>query len=281
MSSCQKNVKYQPDILIVQLQYQMKRLMNLHQTFFLPHFFEKPTNFSYLIFLGNPPNFPTSFFLGNPSIFPTSVFWETHSIFPTSVFWETHSIFPTSVFWETHQFFLPQFFGKPINFSYLSFWGNPSIFPTSVFLGNPSIFPTSVFLENPSIFPTSVFWETHQFFLPHFLGKTTNLVNETLKETPPHEVFGYYLCYHLEFLQAFHNEARYHWYLQDNASLVILSDKSAEQFKFENLKWCKPVSQVRSVFSQNLQKSHRKWDLGVSLRVSLTQISRKLTESET
>ena len=67
MSSCQKNVKYQPDILIVQLQYQMKRLMNPHQTFFLPHFFlethqfflphffGKPTNFSYLIFLGNPP----------------------------------------------------------------------------------------------------------------------------------------------------------------------------------------------------------------------------------
>ena len=53
-TSCQKNVKYQPDILIVQLQYQMKRLMNPHQTFF------------YLIFLGNPP------------IFPTSFSWETH-----------------------------------------------------------------------------------------------------------------------------------------------------------------------------------------------------------
>ena len=59
MSSCQKNVKYQPDILIVRLQYQMKRLMNPHQTFFLPHFFGTHTNFSYLIFLGNPPIFPT------------------------------------------------------------------------------------------------------------------------------------------------------------------------------------------------------------------------------
>ena len=91
MSSCQKNVKYQPDILIVQLQYQMKRLMNPHQTFFLPHFFGKPANLSYLIFLENP------------------------------------SIFPTSVFWEIHQFFLPHFFGKPINFSYLIFLGNPQI----------------------------------------------------------------------------------------------------------------------------------------------------------
>ena len=54
----------------------------------------------------------------------------------------------------------------------------------------------------------------------------------TISPPPAHEVFGYYLCYHLELLQAFHNEGRY----QDNTSLVILSDKSAEKFKFENLK---------------------------------------------
>ena len=107
MSSCQKNVKYQPDILIVQLQYQMKRLMNPHQTFFLPHFFGKPTNF------------PTSFswethqlflliFLGNPPIFPTSFSWETHN-------------FSYLIFLGNHQFFLPHFLGKPTNFSYLIF----------------------------------------------------------------------------------------------------------------------------------------------------------------
>ena len=117
--------------------------MNPHQTFFLPHFFRKHTNFSYLIF-------------------------------------------STSFFFENHQLFLPHFFGKPTNFSYL------------------------IFLGNHQIFLPHFFWETHQFFLPHFLGKPTNLVNETLKETLPHEVFGYYLCYHLEFLQAFHNEGRYH-----------------------------------------------------------------------
>ena len=77
--------------------------------------------------------------------------------------------------------------------------------------------------------------------------------------------FGYDLCYYLEFLQAFHDEGRYHWYLQDNTSLVILSDKSAEKLKFENLKWCKPVPQARSFFNPNLQKSHRKWDFRVSL----------------
>ena len=62
MSSCQKIVKYQPDILIVQLQYQMKRLMNPHQTIFLPHFF------------GNPPIFPTSFF-GKPTYFFYLIFF--------------------------------------------------------------------------------------------------------------------------------------------------------------------------------------------------------------
>ena len=230
MLSCQKNVKYQPDILIVQLQCQMKRLMNPHQTFFLPHFLGKSTNFSYLIFLG------------------------------------THKFFLPH-FLENPQFFLPHFFGKPTNFSYL------------IFLGNLPIFPTSFSWETNKFFLPHFFWETHQFFLPHFFGKPTNLVNETLKETPPHEVFCYYLCYHLELLQAFHNEGRYHWYLQNDTSIVILSDKSIEKFKFENLKWCKPVPQARSFFSQNLQKSHRKWDLRVSLRVSLTQISRNLTGS--
>ena len=86
-----KNVKYQPDILMVQLQYQMKRLMNPHQTLVLPHFFwethqfflphflgkapiflpyfhGKPTNFSYLIFLRNPHFFLAHFF-GKPTIF--------------------------------------------------------------------------------------------------------------------------------------------------------------------------------------------------------------------
>ena len=62
--------------------------LGTHQ-FFLPHFFGKPTNFSYLTFLGNPP------------------------------------ISPTSFSWETHQFFLPHFFGKSTNFSYLIFLGNP------------------------------------------------------------------------------------------------------------------------------------------------------------
>ena len=91
MSSCQKNVKYQPDILIVQLQYQMKRHINPHQTYFLPHFLGKPTNFSYLIFFSEPTNFSYLIFLGNPLIFPTSFFWETH------------------------QFFLPHFVGKSTN----------------------------------------------------------------------------------------------------------------------------------------------------------------------
>ena len=127
MSSCQKNVKYQPDILIVQLQYQMKRLMNPHQTFFLPHFFGKPTNFSYLIFLGNPP------------------------------------IFPTSFFWETHQFFLPHFFGKPTNFSYLIFFGKPINFSYLIFLGNPQFFLPH-FFGKPKIFHTSFFWETQRIF---------------------------------------------------------------------------------------------------------------------
>ena len=147
--------------------------MNPHQTFFLPHFLGKPTNFSYLIFLEKPP------------------------------------IFSTSFSWETHQFFLPHFFGKPTNFSYLIFLGNPPIFSTSFFWESHQ-FSYLIFLGNPPIFPTSFSWKTHQFFLPHFLGKPTNLINETLKETPSYEVFDDYLCYHLEFLQAFHNEGRYH-----------------------------------------------------------------------
>ena len=73
--------------------------------------------------------------------------------------------------------------------SYLIFLGNPPIFPTSLFWKAHQFFLPH-FLGNPPIFPTSFFWETHQFFLPHFLGKPTYLVNETLKETPPHEVFG-------------------------------------------------------------------------------------------
>ena len=176
----------------------MKRFMNPHQTIFLPHFFfGKPTNFSYLIFwvthqfflphfLGKPTNFSYLIFLGNPPIFPTSFSWETH------------------------QFFLPHFFGNPPIFPTSFFWGKCTNFSYLIFLGNPPIFPTSFFGGNAPIFPTSFSWETHQFFLPHFFGKPSNLVNETLKETPPHEVFGYYLCYHLEFLQAFHNEGRYH-----------------------------------------------------------------------
>ena len=168
--------------------------LRTHQ-FFLPHFLGKPTNLSYLIFLGNP-QFSYLIFLGNPPIFPTSFFGK-----PTNL---CHLLF-----WETRQFFLPHFLGKPTNFSYFFFWGNPPIFPTSFFWGNPPIFPTSFS------------WETY------------NLVNETLIETPPHEVFGYYLCYYLEFLQAFHNEGRYHWYLQYNTSLVILSDEGTEKFKFE------------------------------------------------
>ena len=141
--------------LIVQLQYQMKRLMNSHQTFFLPqiflpHFLGKSTNFSYLIFLGNPP------------IFPTSFSWETHQFFQPIIFGNP-PIFPTSSSRETHQFFLPHFLGKPTNFSYL------------IFLGNPPIWLMKLFID-----------------------------------TLPHEVFGYYLCYELEFLQAFHNKGRYH-----------------------------------------------------------------------
>ena len=148
MLSCQ-NIKYQLDILIVQLQYQM-RIMIPHQPFFLPHFLGKPSNFSYLIFLGN------------PAIFPTSFSWETHQFF-LPYFLGKPPIFSTPFSWEIHHFFLPHFLGKPTNFSYL------------IFLGNPPI------------------W-----------------LMKLLRETPPHEVFGYYLCYQLEFLQTFHNEGRYH-----------------------------------------------------------------------
>ena len=211
--------------------------MNPHQTFFLPHFLGKPTNISYLIFLGNPPIF-LPHFLGKPTNFSYLIFLGNPPIFPT----------PFS--WKTHQFFLPHFLGKPTNFSYLIFLGNPPIFLPH-FFGKPTNFSFPIFLLN------------HQFFLPNFLGNQPICLIKLLKETSPHEVFGYYLCYQLEFLQAFHNEGRYHWYLQDNTSHVILSDKSVEKFKFENLKWCKPVPQARSVFSQNLQNSHRKWDLRV------------------
>ena len=127
MSSCQKNVKYQPDILIVQLQYQMKRLMNPHQ-----------------------------------NIFPTSFFWETHQFFLPH-FFGNPPIFPISFSWETHQFFLPHFLGNPFNFSYLIFFGNPFNFSYLIFLGNPFNFSHLSFLGNPSIFPTSFSWETHQF----------------------------------------------------------------------------------------------------------------------
>ena len=109
----------------------------------------KPTNFSYLIFLRNPPIFPTSFFekptnfsylifLGNPPISPTSFSWETHQFFqphflgnPTNFFYliflGNRPIFPTSLFWGYLPIFLSHFFGKLTNFSYLIFLGNPPI----------------------------------------------------------------------------------------------------------------------------------------------------------
>ena len=125
MSSCQKNVKYQPNILIVQLQYQMKRLMN------------HTKHLSYLIFLGNPPIFPTSLFwkthqfflphfLEKPTIFPTSLFFGKPTNFSYLIFWETHQFFLPHLLGNP-QFFLPHFFGKPTNFSYLIFLGNPLI----------------------------------------------------------------------------------------------------------------------------------------------------------
>ena len=54
----------------------------------------------------------------------------------------------------------------------------------------------------------------------------------------------FYLSYQFEFFQAFHSEGLYHWYLQDDTSFVILTHMIAEKFKFENLKWCKPVPQI-------------------------------------
>ena len=87
-----KNVKYQPDILMVQLQYKMKRLMNPHQTFFLP-----------------------LFFLGNPPILPNSFFWETHQLFLLH-FLGKPTNFSYLIFLRNPHFFLAHFFGKPTIF---------------------------------------------------------------------------------------------------------------------------------------------------------------------
>ena len=158
MSSCQKNVKYQPDNLIVQLQYQKKT-------------YESTPNI-----------FPTSFFFGNLPIFPTSFFGK-----PTK--------FCTSFSWETHRFFLPHFLGKLTNFSYLNFLGNPPIFLPHFFwkthqfflphfLGKPTNFSYLIFLGNPPIFPTSFSWETHQFFYLIFLGNPPIWLMKLLKKLP-------------------------------------------------------------------------------------------------
>ena len=141
-----KDVKYQLDILIVQLQYQMKGVLNPLNCCGLK---DKSGGLWRIPFSHERDE--TNSIAAIPD---EETYESTQNIFPTT-------IFPTSFSWETHQFFLHHFLGKPNNFSYL------------------------IFLGNPPIFPIPLSWESHQFFLPPFLGKPTNFSYPIILGNPP------------------------------------------------------------------------------------------------
>ena len=133
-----------------------------------------------------------------PNIFPTSFFWETHH-FSYLIFLRNTPIFPTSFSWEIYQFFLPHFL------------------------------------------------ETHQFFPSHFFGKPTNFFYLIFLTKPP--IWLMKLLKKLHLMRFLATISVIIWNLCEFFTMeqgtidthkttppLLSSDKSAEKFKFENLK---------------------------------------------
>ena len=176
------------------------------------------------------------------NIFANYFFFGKPTIFFYLIFLENLPIFPTSFSWETHQFFLPHFFWETHQFFYLIFLESHQFF-LPLFFWKPTNFSYLIFLGNPLI------------FLPHFLGKPTNFSYLMFLENPP--------IWLMKLLKKLH-------------LMRFLATISVIIWNF-----CKLFTMKEGTFDTYKTTPPLLSYLIRVLRISLTQIPRNLTGSET